>query len=324
MHGIRVGVLRGGPSKEHDVSLKTGHAIVANLPKEEFSVKDIYIDRAGVWHDRGLPTTPERALRQLDAVVIGLHGEFGEDGEVQKLLKHFGVPFTGSDALSSFTSMHKVFGKEKAKEHGIKTPEYRYFEEGSDIEEMAEEVIRTFHQPVVVKPVRWGSSVGVSFVSGFSPLVRAVEHLLSEGAGGVLVEERIIGVEATVGVVEEFRGEALYAMPPVEIIPPGDDFFSYGAKYGGETRELCPGRFHTKVRDELVDSAKIMHEAMHLSHYSRSDFMVSKKGVYYLETNTLPGLTEESLFPKSLSAVGITMPYFLSHIVGLALHGKRR
>lgn len=324
MHGTVIGVLRGGPSKEHEVSLKTGHAIVTNLPRDRYTVRDIYIDREGVWYERGKPTDPSRALRTVDAVVIGLHGEFGEDGQVQRILETMKVPYTGADSLGSYLAMHKVLAKEKAKEIGLLTPRYHLVEEGSDVEAQLAEVVRTFPQPVVVKPVKWGSSVGVSIVAGYAPLLKVTNELLQEGSGGVLIEELIKGTEATAGVVEGLRNESLYRLPPIEIVPPEKDFFSYEAKYTGVTKEICPGRFKKDVSEELMRQAAAIHEALGLRHYSRSDFMVSPKGIYYLETNTLPGLTPESLLPKALEAVGVRFSDFLDHLVGLALSGKRR
>jgi D-alanine-D-alanine ligase len=318
MIGTVVGVLRGGPSREHDVSLKTGHAILSNLREEHFTPRDIYIDREGRWHVHGRETTPSRALESVDVVIVGLHGEYGEDGEVQKILERHGVPYTGSDSFSSHLAMHKVLAKEKVAELGIKTPRYRYVEDMQTGEQMLAEVVRTFPQPVVVKPVRWGSSVGISIVSGYAPLHRAVERLLSEGAGGVLIEELIVGREATAGVVEDLRGEPLYALPTVEIIPPEKDFFSYDAKYSGATREICPGNFSPEETDELQHMARAVHQALGLRHYSRSDFIISPKGIYFLEANTLPGLTEQSLLPKSLSAIGVHFEDFLEHLVTLA------
>lgn len=314
-----VGVLRGGPSREHEVSLKSGAAILANLPEERFSARDIYIDRQGVWHDRGRPTPPERILRQVDVVLNGLHGEYGEDGEVQKLLERFGVPYTGADSFGSYLAMHKLMAKTRAQEAGLLTPESCYIERAEDIIEAANTIIRTFHQPVVVKPVGWGSSVGVSVVGGYAPVLAAIQKLFAEGASSVLVEEYIRGKEATVGVVEGLRGEELYVLPTIEIIPPGEDFFSYDAKYSGATREVCPGNFSRVDTEELRRIAKVMHRALGLRHYSRSDFIVTPKGIYYLETNTLPGLTPESLLPKSLAAVGVSFRDFLSHLVNLAL-----
>lgn len=314
-----VGVLRGGPSREHDVSLKSGATILANLSEGRFIARDIYIDRQGQWHDRGRVTTPARVLRQIDVALIGLHGEYGEDGEVQKLLERFGVPYTGSDSFSSYLAMHKLMAKMRAREAGLLTPEFRHIGNVEDSQDVVHEVIRTFHQPVVVKPVGWGSSVGVSIVGGYAPVLAAAQKLFAEGAPSVLIEEYVRGEEASIGIVEGLRGEALYALPAIEILPPEGDFFSYDAKYSGLTREVCPGNFSRVATEELQHAARVMHRALGLRHYSRSDFIVAPKGVYYLETNTLPGLTPESLMPKSLAAVGVSFSDFLSHLVNLAL-----
>jgi len=315
-----VGVLRGGPSREHEVSLRTGAMMLANLPEERFIARDIYINKNGEWHDRGRPVSPERILRQVDVILNGLHGEYGEDGEVQKLLEKFGVPYTGADSYSSYLAMHKIMSKVRAQEAGLLTPEFRYVERADESERIAQEIIRGFRQPVIVKPNGWGSSVGVSIVGGYAPVLTAIRRLFAEGATSVLVEEYIRGKEAAAGVVEGLRDTPLYALPPVEIIPSEDDiFFSYDAKYSGGTREVCPGRFSRVAAEELQRAAKVIHRALGLRHYSRSDFIVASKGVYYLETNTLPGLTADSLIPKSLAAIGVKLSNFFSHIINLAL-----
>lgn len=293
--------------------------MLAALPEERYSARDIYIDRQGIWHDRGRPTAPERILRQLDAVLIGLHGEYGEDGEVQKLLERFGVPYAGADSFGSHLAMHKVMAKARAETTELLLPESLYIERADGAEEAALTATRTFHQPVVVKPVNWGSSIGVSIVGGHASVLAAIEQLFNDGAAGVLVEEYIRGKEATVGVVEGLRGETIYALPAIEIVPPVNDFFSHTAKYSGETREICPGNFSRVITEELQRAAKVMHRALGLRHYSRSDFIVTPKGVYYLETNTLPGLTRESLMPKSLTSVGVSFREFITHLVNLAL-----
>ncbi|MCR4275897.1 MAG: D-alanine--D-alanine ligase [Candidatus Parcubacteria bacterium] len=316
-----VGVLRGGPSREHEVSLKSGAAILANLPEERYAAHDIYIDKSGVWHDRGRPTSPERILRQLDVVLLPLHGEYGESGEVQQLLERFGVPYAGSDPYGTYLAMHKVMAKARAQEEGLLTPQFQYVERAEDIEEGAAEVIRNFHQPVIVKPVGWGSSVGVSIVGGYAPVRDAIAKLFADGAPGVLVEELIRGREATIGVVENLRGEALYVLPTIEVIPPEGDFYSYDAKYSGATRHVCPGNFTRVETEELQRMAKVMHRALHQRHYSRSDFIVTPRGIYFLETNsaTAVGLTTESNLPIALASVGVTFQDFLSHLVNLAL-----
>jgi D-alanine-D-alanine ligase len=314
-----VGVLRGGPSREHDVSLRSGAAILANLPEEQYAVHDIYIDREGNWHDRGRPVLPERVLRQVDVVLNGMHGEYGEDGKVQKFLEIFGVPYAGSDSYGSYLAMHKLMSKMRAREAGLLTPEFRYVENLNDSETSVNEIIRTFHQPVVIKPVGWGSSVGVSIVGGYAPVLSAVQKVFSDGAESVLVEEYIRGQEATVGVIERLRGEKLYALPTLEIIPPTGDFYSLDAKYSGKTKLICPGNFSRVIKEELGKLAKVIHRALGLRHYSRSDFIVTPSGIYYLETNTLPGLTNESDIPAALKSVGISLQEFFAHLVNLAL-----
>jgi D-alanine-D-alanine ligase len=318
MNGTVVGVLRGGPSREHEVSLKSGHAVVANLPRDRFTVRDIYIDKQGQWYERGRTFTPVDILRTVDVVVNALHGEYGEDGQVQRLLEQMGMPYTGSDSYASSLAMHKVLSKDRAKEIGIKTPKHRLVDASSDLDTIAYEITRTFHQPVVVKPLKAGSSVGVSIVSGYTGIQKAVSELLASSEQ-VLIEEYIRGIEATSGVVEGLRGEALYGLPTIEIVPPKNEFFSYDAKYSGKTLEICPGRFSKADSSKLAWSAAAMHKALGLRHYSRSDFIVTPRDIYYLETNTLPGLTKESLLPKSLSAVGVGFPEFLTHLVDLAL-----
>lgn len=325
MHGTVVGILRGGPSREHEISLQTGHAIMNALPRDRYTVRDIFIDREGNWLERGLRTTPGKALSNIDVAVIALHGTYGEDGEVQKLLERFGIPYTGSESFPSFEAMHKVLAREKARAAGIQVPKYEFIERHEDIEPIVREVIRTYQQPVIVKPVRSGSSLGVSIPAGYQPVHQAVTGLLAEEGQGALVEELVRGTEATVGVVENMRGEELYALPAIEIIPPTrEPFFTYDAKYSGETQEIAPGRFSKDVMVHLQEHAKRMHHDLGLRHYSRSDFIVSSKGIYYLETNTLPALTTESLFPKALASVGISFIDFLDHLITLARESRKR
>ncbi len=293
--------------------------MIAHLPSERYTVRDLYIDRKGAWHDRGREVSPMDALRTIDIALIGLHGEYGEDGQVQRLLETAGVPYTGSSPFASHVAMHKALTKHAAKGAGIRVARDVYIESLAGAAEGVHEAIRTFHQPVVVKPVGWGSSVGVSIVGGYQPVYEAAISLLNDGAKGVLIEERIVGVEATVGILEGLRGESFYALPPIEIVPPPRDFFSYDAKYSGTSSEICPGRFSRDVADELSRVARLAHETLGLRHYSRSDFIVAPSGVYYLETNTLPGMTSESLMPKAVAAVGLSFPHFLDHLVGLAL-----
>lgn len=317
MNTVNVGVLRGGPSSEYDVSINTGAAVLKHLP-ENYTGHDILIDKEGVWHRRGAPVKPANALVGIDVVFIALHGEYGEDGTVQKVLDQLHIPYTGSGALSSAFAMNKAHAKECAKGLGIKTAQYVVVEKSDNLDNELKEVFRTFPQPSVIKPLDRGSSVGVTIARTHPEFVAGVKKAL-EFSSRVLIEEYIKGREATCGVLDRFRGEEKYAMLPIEIIPPKEkDFFDYAAKYTGITQEICPGNFTNSDKEEIQRAAKEIHKELGCKHYSRSDFIVTPRGVYYLETNTLPGLTEESLVPKSLAAAGCTFPEFLDHLVSLA------
>ncbi|MAF59781.1 MAG: D-alanine--D-alanine ligase [Candidatus Pacebacteria bacterium] len=317
MASINVGVLRGGPSSEYDVSLDTGASVLKHLP-EKYSGHDILIDKKGIWHRRGTPVKPVDALSGIDAVFVALHGEYGEDGTLQKLLDQLRVPYTGSGALASAFAMNKVKAKEYAKGIGMKTAQHIVVEMNDNLVKELSEIFRTFPQPCVIKPLDRGSSVGVIISRTHADLVDGV-HKSLEHSSKVLIEEYISGREATCGVLENYRGEKNYSMLPIEIIPPKEkDFFDYEAKYTGITQEICPGNFTDKEKEEIQGMAKLIHEALGCRHYSRSDFIISPRGIYYLETNTLPGLTSESLVPKSLVAAGCSFPEFLDHLITLA------
>lgn len=321
---IVVGVLRGGPSSEYDVSLKSGASVLEALDKEKYEARDIFISRTGEWHSHGVPVSPERALRGVDVAFNAMHGHYGEDGQVQRLLDVLGVPYTGSDGFASAVAFNKQHTKDVAQKLGVKVVHGVVVERPEDeaaLETIAHSIFRNFPHPAIVKPVIGGSSVGTNIANSFHGLLHALRETFSV-SDKALVEEFIRGREATVGVIDQFRGESSYALLPVEIIPPPHhSFFSYEAKYGGETAELCPGNFSTDEKSELMRLARLVHEGLNLSHYSRSDFIVAKRGIYFLEVNTLPGLTGESLLPKSLHAVGSSLSHFIDHVVALA-HGR--
>ena len=171
----------------------------------------------------------------------------------------------------------------------------------------------------VVKYPCGGSSVGVSIARSFDELLSALEKTVSFSSK-ILIEECVIGREATCGVIDDFRNQKYYALPIVEIIPPiKNGFFDYDAKYGNETKELCPSNFDMRTKKEMEKMAVLAHNAIGGRHYSRSDFIVSKKGVYILEINTLPGLTPQSLLPKALNAVGSSCSELIDHLITLAI-----
>lgn len=319
MTKIKVGVLRGGKSSEYDVSLKTGGSVLRNLSEDKYDARDVFISRDGQWHFRGMPSMPEKIIKQVDVVFNAMHGEYGEDGTAQKILDAFSIPYTGSAAFASAIGMNKLLTKQGIENYNINTPEYTVIERSDNLDKDILNVFRSFTMPSVIKPIIGGSSIGVTIARNFDALRDGV-YKAFEYSPKVLIEEYIYGREATCGVVEGFRGEDLYALMPIEIIPPAKSaFFDYDAKYNGETQELCPSNFDRVIKDEIQRIAIEAHRALGLRHYSRSDFIVSPRGIYFLEVNTLPYLAEGSLLQKALAACGATLQEFLDHLVGLAL-----
>lgn len=321
MHKIRVGILRGGPSNEYEVSLRTGTTVLNNLKKDKYNPKDIFIDKSGIWHLEGRPMKPLEALENVDVVFNALHGNFGEDGKLQHILESCKVKFTGSGSLASALGMNKVLSKEVFKREKIKTPQHKILNSIHKIKEHIIDLFKSFSLPIVIKPVSSGSSVGVYIIKDYPSFEPAIMNAFTHG-DSVMIEEFIQGKEATCGVIDDFRDQGYYALPPVEIRP-HSSFFDYEAKYQGKSDEIVPGNFTAEEKAEIERMAILAHRALGLRHYSRSDFIIHPhRGIFILETNTLPGLTPESLLPKSLDAVGASLPYFLDHIVSLALSGK--
>ncbi|MES2314465.1 MAG: D-alanine--D-alanine ligase [Patescibacteria group bacterium] len=324
-HLIRVGVLRGGPSSEYDISLQTGGNVLKSLREklsDKYHAYDILIDKKGGWHIDGMPVMPVDLATRLDVAFNALHGAYGEDGTVQHLLEVYGIPFTGSKALPSAVGMNKVLSRKTFEDHGIKVPVGRQILSNDirdDAPAVAQELFHSFPIPAFVKPVSGGSSVGMSVVRNQSELIDALRKAADHDVA-VLIEEYISGTETTVGVIEGFRNELMYTLPAVEIRP-YSTFFDYKAKYEGLSEEIVPARLPHKVKEQLAILAQKAHQALGLRHYSRSDFIIHpRRGIYMLETNTLPGLTDESLIPKALRSVGSDTHELVDHLIRRALN----
>ncbi|PIR24297.1 D-alanine--D-alanine ligase [Candidatus Campbellbacteria bacterium CG11_big_fil_rev_8_21_14_0_20_44_21] len=318
---IRVGILRGGLSNEFEVSLKTGRSVLDNLPAV-FSAKDILIDKKGNWFLEGRQISLKTLASKVDVFFNCLHGAYGEDGKIQQVLDSLGLSYTGSGAYGSSVAMNKFLAKKTFALNDFNVPEHEVAGVSDDLNKKLKEIFQTRLLPVIVKPVKSGSSLGVSLAYGFDDLQKAFAKAF-EHFPEIMVEEYIRGKEATCGVLEDFRGEKLYALPVIEIVKPKSSvFFDYEAKYGGKSEEIVPGRFSSEEKKEIQRLSKLSHQVLGLRHYSRSDFIVSPKKIYILETNTLPGLTPESLYPKSLEAVGSNLREFTEHLVNLALKKK--
>ncbi|MAZ67747.1 hypothetical protein CL652_03190 [bacterium] len=319
MSRINIAVLRGGPSSEYEVSLATGAAVVGSLSEAKYNVKDVLISRSGQWHMRGVPATPGQVLNDIDVVFVALHGEYGEDGKIQRVLETYAVPYTGSKVFGSTIAMDKgQTRKQIGNIDGIKMPHYVVLQNdqvAGDYKRAAEYVFRQFGPAYIIKPLRGGSSIGVAVANSVTNLSEALAAAL-ESFDHVIVEQFIQGREVTSGVLENFRDEELYCLPPVEILlKQRDNFWDYASKYDGSIEKICPGNLTEDHKHRIQEASREIHRRLGLAHYSRSDFMVAPTGIYFLEVNTLPGLTPDSLLPKSMEAVGVSFPEFLDHVI---------
>lgn len=299
--------------------MRTGAGVLGALNALEVTAKDIVVSRKGDWLVNGFVRQPEQALSDVDVAFIALHGAYGEDGTVQRLLDRLRVPYTGSGPFASALAMNKQLAKERVSTLGIKVPRgIKLAREGTrDVRQAAYSIGHMFGPEYVVKPVNGGSSINTVMASGEQALLRALEAVFASEEV-VLVEERIQGREATVGVLECYRGQSHYTLPTIEIVPPTESFFTHEAKYSGNTEEICPGRFSRDENDALLRAASAVHTLLDLRHYSRADFILTPEGPYFLEVNTLPGLTNESLLPRSVEAVGGTYTELVVHLLKLA------
>jgi D-alanine-D-alanine ligase len=296
--------------------MQTGRAVLDALSDRQ--PLDVVIDRTGRWLVEGRIRSPQAALAGVDVAFLALHGEYGEDGTIQRLLRRSDTRYTGSHELPSAIAFDKCQTRErlindlpmargrKLRRHELHQPR--------TITQLETELGAN----LFAKPTRSGSSHGARMILDTEDTYQALRELTTEHRD-ILVEEHVAGVEATVGVLENFRGEALYAFPVIEIVPPKQNaYFDYDAKYSGQTDEIVPGRFAPHIRDELQRQARVAHQQLGLRQYSRSDFIVRSGEVFFLEVNTLPGLTGESLYPKAAAAVGLSFTDLVAHLIETA------
>lgn len=312
----RIGVLRGGPSREYNHSLTSGAHVLSTMP-EKFDAHDIFIDKSGIWHYRGIEIEPKRALSMHDVIFNTISGDYGEDGRLHDYLDSHALRYTGSKSASSRLSWNKFTSKQFFDQHELKIPRYTVIDlSEEDPYEMAQAIFSVFAIPLVIKPVSGGASSGVEKVDDFK---RLVDSLIRRKNEHVIIEEYIKGIPVSVGVVRGLRGEDLYSLIPIQIKTPTDDgFVDYNRK--GEFSYSTLGRIDMALVDYAREAAQRAHSALGLRDYSRSDFILSPEdGVYLLETNSVPDLSVDSPFVYALGQSGISMSEFLEHTIHQAL-----
>jgi len=307
---MQVLVLAGGLSAERDVSLRSGRRVAEALrtarPDWQVIERDV---------DAGL--LDELAADSPDCVVPLLHGSAGEDGAVRDVLECLALPYVGSRAAASRLAFDKAVAKTLVRRAGIATPEAVALPHATFRELGAPGVMAALERglgfPLVVKPARGGSALGVSIVRTREELPAAMVGAFAYGEVALL-ERFVAGTEIAIGVVETAEGPV--ALPAVEIVPDGG-FYDYAARYtAGTTEFYVPARLDTTVGKAAAAAALLVHQTLGLRDWSRSDLIVDSSGTpWFLEVNVAPGMTETSLVPQALAAAGIDMGAQMAELV---------
>jgi len=282
----RIGVIMGGTSAEREVSLRTGAAIVKALEECGYTVVAIDADK----------TLPAQLIeKQIDVAFLAVHGRFGEDGTIQGMLELMQIPYTGSGVLASALAIDKAVTKRMVAQDGVTTPAATLVDVNSDVDDI---VAQCGHFPQVVKPVREGSTLGIAIANNADELKQAIAQARDYDRR-VLVEDYIDGREVTVSVM---NGRALSI---IEVVPESG-FYDYAAKYtAGKTRYLVPAPLPESQYQAIQQAAVASYASLGCRGAARVDFMVTDDNFYFLEVNTIPGMTETSLLPKAAADCGM-------------------
>jgi len=294
----KIAVLMGGPGSERDVSLATARGVSKAL--RSVGAEVVEVDVRG--ENFQIPD-------DVDLAFLTIHGTFGEDGQLQKILEERGIAYTGDAVEESRNSFDKIRSKEKFREHGVRTPEWQVIQSGQR---------PTIPLPIVVKPPREGSTVGVFIVKN----ERELESAVAEAANydrELLIEKFVPGRELTIGILGD------QALPVLEIIPKGG-FYDFATKYpflnpqsGASAEHVCPARIDAAKTREIQDLALRAFRALGLQVYARVDIILAEDGEpFVLEANTIPGMTEASLLPEAAAAAGINYVDLCLRIIELS------
>jgi D-alanine-D-alanine ligase len=322
MSELRVAVLAGGRSSEHEVSLASGASVGAGLGEAGYAVQMIEIDRDGVWRRNGdeVALTPGRGLAGVDIVFPVLHGPFGEDGTVQGLLECLDIPYVGAGVLASALCMDKVFFKDLMAHSGLPQVAYRAvrIERWTEAADVVAREISELGLPVFVKPARLGSSVGITRVAAADELAAALNSAFEHDPLAI-VEAAAAGLEVECSVIG--NGEPIASEPGEILLTTGEHgWYDYAAKYSpGGMQLIVPARIPARVRERVRELAVTTFQRVGCCGLARVDFFVDGENVLVNELNTMPGFTQTSVFGSLFAASGIAYPELLDRLVKLAL-----
>ena len=333
---IKLGIIYGGISTEHDISVMSAKSIIENLDKEKYEIHEIYINEYGKYFENSSGEREEIynlvwTLKDLDVVFPVLHGLGGEDGTIQGMFEMLKIPYVGSEVLASSIGMDKVYTKaifEKARidqapyiyikknKNGYAIIDEKFEEEEFKIEKITDKI----KFPMFVKPSNSGSSIGVKKATNNSELKMAIEHA-GEYDNKILVEQGIDAREIECAVLED---KDIIASTVGEIIS-AEEFYSFDAKYNiQESKTIIPAEIEESKMEEIKKLAVKAFKAIDGKGLARVDFFIEKETnkIYINEINTMPGFTKISMYPKLFEAVGITYSELLDKLIEKALNNE--
>jgi D-alanine-D-alanine ligase len=317
MERLRVAVLCGGRSGEHEVSLNSAGSIIAAMDPARYEVQRIFITKEGRWQPRAISPEPG-GNPGIDVVFPALHGTFGEDGSVQGLLELAGLPYVGPGVLASSVAMDKDVMKRLCRESGIPVVEHMVVTRGNI---QPEEICGRFSFPIFVKPANLGSSVGISKARNCEELTAALE-LAGQYDRKIVIERGIEGREFECAVL---GNDQPIAAVPCEILP-SRDFYDYEDKYLlNQARTVLPADLTLEQTAGMQKLAVQSYQAVGCEGMARVDFLMETKTgtIYVNEINTVPGFTAISMFPKMWEKSGIAFPQLIDRLIDLALERHR-
>lgn len=332
MKKIKLGIIYGGLSTEHEVSINSAKSVIDNLDKDKYDIYKIYIDKKGIWYkeDNKIDNVFDY-LRSMDVLFPVLHGLYGEDGTIQGLFELLGVPYVGCKVLASSLGMDKVYTKLILNKVGINTAKdiyiksiknkYLYIDDNFNekelsLDEIANLIIDKLSLPVFIKPSRSGSSVGVSKANTKEEVIKYIEYA-SGFDNKILVEEAIIGREIECAVL---GNNEVISSPLGEILPKGE-FYSYNAKYIDDSKTIIPKDIPIDISNKIKNIAIKAYKALDCSGLSRVDFFLEKdtNRIILNEINTMPGFTTISMYPKLWESTNLSYSKLLDKLISLAL-----
>lgn len=351
MAKLKLGVIFGGMSTEHDVSITSGSSVIKNLDKDKYEIYPIYIDKEGKWYEYSKEvdkidilqvgeeieekvsiSNPIEYLQECDVIFPVLHGLYGEDGTIQGMLELLKIPYVGCKVLGSSMCMDKAYAKAIFEKAGISQAKYIYVKKAKDgfiyvdnkfnekqcsLEEIAEITKKELAYPVFVKPSNSGSSVGINKAHNKEELIEAIKYA-GEFDKKILIEQNINGREVECAVL---GNEDVKASCVGEILP-AEDFYTFDAKYkNAESRVVIPAEIPENVSNEIRKTAVKAYKTADCKGLSRVDFFIENKTnrVIINEINTLPGFTQISMYPKLWENMGLSYTKLLDKLIELAL-----